>query len=100
MPDATPRLSPVERLILDLLEGDERYGLELVNGSRGRLKRGTIYVTLGRMEQKGFVTSRPEDAPPPNGGLRRRLYKRTALGHAVMTAWTRYLAHLQPEFGA
>jgi PadR family transcriptional regulator, regulatory protein PadR len=97
MPDATPRLSATERLILELLDGDERYGLELVNGSDGRLKRGTIYVTLGRMEEKGFVTSHPEVDPPAHGGLRRRLYKRTPLGRRVMSAWTKFLAHLQPE---
>ena len=47
---------------------DEAYGLELVSASRGRLKRGTVYVTLGRMEEKGYITSRLEDAPPEAGG--------------------------------
>jgi hypothetical protein len=35
---------------LDLVEERERYGLELVDLSASRLKRGSVYVTLGRME--------------------------------------------------
>ena len=31
------------------------YGLELVTESEGALKRGTVYVTLGRLEEKGYV---------------------------------------------
>ena len=46
-------LSAKESLILELLIQDkELYGLELVAASRRRLKRGTVYVTLGRMEDK------------------------------------------------
>ena len=29
----------------------------------------TVYVTLGRMEEKGFIMSRLEPAPPDAGGL-------------------------------
>lgn len=62
------------------------YGLELVAASDGELKRGTVYVTLGRMEQKGFVSSRLEDAQPRIGGLPRRLYAATAYGREVHAA--------------
>lgn len=40
----------------------ESYGLELVEASEGSLKRGTIYVTLQRMEEKRLVSSRQEEA--------------------------------------
>jgi len=72
VPAGHPRL---EQLILELLIGrrGSLYGLELVTASRGRLKRGTVYVTLARMEDKGFVTSRQEEAPADEGGLPRRL---------------------------
>jgi DNA-binding PadR family transcriptional regulator len=33
------------------------YGLEMVRASSGKLKRGSIYVTLTRMEDKTRVTS-------------------------------------------
>lgn len=63
------------------------YGLELVAASRGDLKRGTVYVTLGRMEEKGYITSRQEEAPPAAGGLPRRVYEPTPLGRELCHAW-------------
>ena len=90
-------LSAKESLILQLLvRDDEAYGLELVSASRGRLKRGTVYVTLGRMEEKGYVTSRLEDAPPEAGGLPRRIYTPTALGRQILEAWSQPAKFLMP----
>ena len=44
-----PTLSAKEHLVLELLVANgPSYGLQLVSGSRGQLKRGTVYVTLGR----------------------------------------------------
>jgi len=83
-----PRLSATERLILELLvEHGELFGLAMVEASGGRLKRGTVYVTLGRMEDKGYLESRQEPLPPGATGLPRRLY--TPTGHAlrVLDAW-------------
>jgi DNA-binding PadR family transcriptional regulator len=69
-------LSAKESLILELLVGGgELYGLQVVGASRRRLKRGTVYVTLGRMEEKGYISSRLEDAPADVGGMPRRLYR-------------------------
>lgn len=74
------RLPASERLILSLLVANGPcYGLELVAGSRGRLKRGGIYVTLGRMEEKGLVAAKAGE-----GG--RRVYKPTALGQRALAA--------------
>jgi PadR family transcriptional regulator PadR len=78
-------MSDLEALVLDLLVAKApTYGLDLVHASGGRLKRGSVYVTLGRMEQKGFVTSmldeRPGEGPP------RRLYEPTALGMRALVA--------------
>src|SRR5687768_1384982 len=90
-------LSTKESLILQLLvRHDQAYGLELVSTSRGRLKRGTVYVTLGRMEEKGYITSRLEDAPPEAGGLPRRIYTPTALGRQVLEAWSQPTRFLIP----
>ena len=98
-PAHPPRLSPKESLIVELLLRDtELYGLQLVAASRGRLKRGTVYVTLGRMEDKGYITSRLEDAPADMGGLPRRLYEATPLGRRVLAAWSVAATHLMPEF--
>jgi DNA-binding PadR family transcriptional regulator len=94
-----PSLSRTERYILELLGREERYGLELVTASNGRLKRGTIYVTLGRMEVKGFVRSRTDPEPSGHGGLPRRLYAVTPLGRRTLAAWTQLLTRLMPEYG-
>ena len=82
-----PSISGSESLILDLLETREYFGLELVDASRGQLKRGSIYVTLGRMETKGFVESRQEERAPGAIGLPRRLYRATAYGLKVRDAY-------------
>ena len=69
-----------ERVILQLLVAKGPcYGLELVESSRGALKRGGVYVTLGRMEEKGLVKSTV-------GESGRRLYKPTALGERALAA--------------
>ena len=92
-------LSPKESLILELLtEQDELYGLQLVAASKRKLKRGTVYVTLGRMEEKGYISSRLEDAPADVGGMPRRLYQPTALGRRVLAAFSTAATHLMPEF--
>ena len=100
MAERDPRpltLSAKEMLILELLAHDaELYGLQMVAASK-RLKRGTVYVTLGRMEEKGYVASRQEDAPPEAGGLPRRLYRATPLGRRVLAAWTTAARRLMPE---
>src|SRR4029077_18336730 len=83
-----PSLPPKEALILELLVQEaELYGLQLVAASKGRLKRGTVYVTLGRMEEKGFIASGLEAAPADEGGMPRRVYEPTAFGRRVLSAY-------------
>jgi DNA-binding PadR family transcriptional regulator len=92
-------LSPKEFLVLELLRDQELYGLQLVAASSRRLKRGTVYVTLGRMEKKGYITSTLEAAPAGAGGLPRRIYTATALGRRMFAAWTSGAKQLVAEFG-
>src|SRR5215475_6148409 len=92
-------LSSKEALILHLLVArPDCYGLELVSNSKGRLKRGTVYVTLGRLEDKGLITSKLDDEPAPTGGLPRRLYAPTATGRRVLRAYASVARHLKLEF--
>jgi PadR family transcriptional regulator, regulatory protein PadR len=92
-------LSAKESLVLEqLIREKEMYGLQLVAASRRRLKRGTVYVTLGRMEEKGYIISHLEDPPSTAGGLPRRVYRPTALGRRVLAAWTGAAKVLMPEF--
>ena len=93
-------LSRLEYLILTLLHDRESFGLELVERSEGLLKRGTIYVTLARMQEKGYVVSRTEVLSPGAIGLPRRLYRPTAYGVEVFKVWSRAeraLARLRPQ---
>src|SRR5688572_26598350 len=93
-----PTLPAKERLILELLAAHgSLYGLELVDRSSGTLKRGTVYVTLGRMEAKGFVASEREDLPEGAIGLPRRHYRATGLGERALRAWSTLVAELRLE---
>ena len=84
-----------ERLILELLAAEgPMYGLQLVEQSDGALKRGTVYVTLGRMEAKNLVESEQEPVPPGGIGLPRRIYRPTALGERMLRAWTAFAREL------
>lgn len=90
---ALPKLSGTESQILELLRSEEMYGLQLVTESKGRLKRGSVYVTLGRMEEKGYVESKAEEKPE-HAGLPRRRYRATGLGLRVFDAWALLAASL------
>jgi|HubBroStandDraft_6_1064221.scaffolds.fasta_scaffold157273_2 DNA-binding PadR family transcriptional regulator len=85
-----PSLSGKEALVLDLLFNKATtgmYGLELVHVSANRLKRGTVYVTLSRMEEKGYVESWQEEPRPDAAGLPRRLYRVSGYGQKVYHAY-------------
>ena len=60
----------------------------MIARSGGRLKRGTVYMTLGRMQEKGYLESRQEPLPTGAIGLPRRLYRPSGLGRRVLEAWT------------
>ncbi len=87
-PSELPAISTKEFLILKLLEGGRKaYGLELVRKSKGELKRGTIYVTLGRMKQKGYIRSELEPVGPGASSPARRKHSLTPIGAAVLRIW-------------
>ena len=96
--DGVGPLPRKERLILELLASQgPLYGLQLVDRSDGALKRGTVYVTLGRMEAKGLVESQQEPVPPGGIGLPRRIYRPTVLGERMLRAWTAFARELAWE---
>lgn len=85
-----PKLSKIEYVVLDLLRsGRAMYGLEMVHDSEGKLKRGTIYTTLNRMIDKGYLKSHV-DKEPHVSGLPRRKYQISAEGQAVLHAVDAY----------
>ena len=96
------RLTPKEREILKLLigQGAEMYGLEMVARPGGRLSRGSVYVLLDRLEERGLVSSRLEDRRS-GSGIARRLYRPTGHGRRVFHLWEQLQgltpAPLEPE---
>lgn len=80
-----PFATTTELLVLSLLETHgESYGLELIRASGGKLKRGTAYVTLGRLEERELVKSRLIKQNHP--GLPRPLYSLTEAGKRMLEA--------------
>lgn len=90
--------SQKELLILGILHSvaglDGIGGLDIVGKSEGKIARGTVYVTLDRMEDKGFVESKKSTELPPgpkrpgahNFSSYRRLYSITGYGKRVLAA--------------
>jgi DNA-binding PadR family transcriptional regulator len=75
-----------ELIVLELLVARrEMYGLEMVKETRG-LRRGTIYVLLNRMEDRGYIKSKrvKEEGTP---GMPLRVYSITGLGQKAHAAW-------------
>ena len=76
-----PSLSKKELVILELLTSQgELYGLEMVRASEGKLRRGSIYVLLSRMAEKGYVDSKEVPREYPEIGIPRRQFWATRKG--------------------
>ena len=59
--------------------GGEAYGIPIVEEIEGRtgrsVARAAVYITLRRLEEKGFVSSWMSDPTPERGGKARRYVK-------------------------
>ncbi len=76
-----------QMLLLAILRlGPDAYGAKLIAELRGtadrRVSRGSVYVTLDRMEEKGWIESVPSEARPERGGRPRRMVAVTEAGLA------------------
>lgn len=83
--------TPSEMIVMRILQARPAgaYGLEIVaaskrDGKREQVRPGSVYVLLGRLEEKGFV--RVLKAKPPIGykGPPRPQYQLTAEGARVL----------------
>lgn len=75
----------LELCVLAMLEGQDRYGYELVNeiSKRIQMADGTIYPLLKRLKEEGFLTTylaESQEGPP------RKYYRITELGKKTNTA--------------
>ena len=64
-------------------------GRELEARARRRVSRGALYATLGRLEEKGLLSWRVEDAGPDRGGHARRIFVVTREGRAALRDYGR-----------
>jgi len=93
-------LGEVEQLVLlaILRLGDEAYAVPiraLIKEDAGiDLSRGTIYVTLERLERKGYVTSWFSDPQAVRGGKARRFFRLKPFGVEAVKASKRGLDRL------
>ena len=71
-------------LLTALRLGDDAYGPRLIEElrrtARRRVSRGSVYVTLDRMEEKGWIASEMSAARPERGGRSRRVVRVTPAG--------------------
>lgn len=76
-------ISRQQALILQLIGDRQRYAMELVRSSQGRLARGTAYETLRRMVAKGLV--RKDPIAGPTG--KERYFEATELGRTSLARY-------------
>jgi DNA-binding PadR family transcriptional regulator len=82
----------LETLVLSTLERGEAHGLQILrrldDGGCGllRLKEGSLYPALYRLEAAGKVAADWEEQPHGRRGARRRVYRLTARGKRTLAA--------------
>src|SRR5581483_6527718 len=84
-------LGQFEQLVLTaiLKLRDDAYGVT-IHTKVGELAQpkaaslGAVYVTLDRLEDKGFISSRLSDPTPERGGRSKRCYRLEALGERAL----------------
>jgi PadR family transcriptional regulator, regulatory protein PadR len=88
-------LGEFEQLVLlaILRLGDSAYAVSIrqeIEERTGRsVSRGAIYITLDRLEKKGYLTSRFADATAERGGRSKRYYEVRPVGaRALRESWS------------
>ena len=85
-------LGELEQLVLLALIhlGDDAYGVAVQREIAERTGRetsfATVYTTLARLEEKGFLASRLGDATPERGGRRKKLFVVRPTGRRALRA--------------
>lgn len=92
-------ISTTEALILGLLAQKSvgAYGSELIHSSNGKLKRGSVYSLLSRLEKANFVES-SEEAGTDQYALPRTRYRITAQGSRARVDFANWVGMTVPSF--
>ena len=100
----------LEAMILSTLERGEAHGLEILHRLEEsgcgmlRLKEGSLYPALYRLESAGEVLAVWEEEPHGRRGARRRIYRLTSKGKRELskgrTEWQQFVQVLGAILGA
>ena len=100
----------LETMVLSVLERGEAHGLEILRrlDEAGcgllRLKEGSLYPALYRLEEAGKVAAVWEDQPHGRRGCRRRIYRLTVKGKRELAAgreeWVNFVQVIGAIVGA
>ncbi len=77
----------IELILLKMLDGEEMYGYQIVStlekegGDFFKVKEGTLYPVLYRLEDDGFIESYRDN---PKRGVPRKYYRLTEKGQSHM----------------
>jgi DNA-binding PadR family transcriptional regulator len=74
--------------------GSARIGRELEERAGRRVSRGALYATLDRLERKGFLAWRLEEAGPERGGHQPRRFTVTRAGRVAVREYGHAIARL------
>jgi PadR family transcriptional regulator PadR len=86
---------------------DSAYGVTILREIRDRaerrVSRGAVYITLDRLESKGFLRSTLADPTPQRGGKAKRLFRVSERGVTALRVYRRALSNmwhdLEPVLG-
>ena len=99
-PESLLPLPPATFHILVALADDEQHGYAIMQdvaartGGELKLSAGTLYRSIQRMLEQGFIEERRERPAPELDDERRRYYRITPFGTAVAKAEARRLAQM------
>jgi DNA-binding PadR family transcriptional regulator len=94
-------LGELEQLVMLAAErrGDDAYAVSIRDEIDARtgitLGRSSVYVTLDRLERKGYMTSRFGDPTPERGGKAKRCFRLTPAGRRALAAAESAVARLR-----
>jgi PadR family transcriptional regulator PadR len=94
-------LGELEQLVLLAVmhQKGEAYAVSITDDieaqTRIALARGSVYVTLDRLERKGYLISRMSDPTPERGGKRKRCFRLSPAGAAALRAAEQTLARMR-----
>lgn len=69
--------------------GKDAYGVSIhraLNEAKRKISIGSLYVTLGRLEEKGYVRTIRGEATEMRGGRAKKYFELTGQGARVLTA--------------